>query len=81
MLVKRSNAGSLVVTNLCIAIFAALSFAMLKCEQAFMVTSVLCRVYTNVLCRVNGFDDQERNLAFVKMNFQILRVKFYALQF
>jgi len=27
---------------------------------------------------LNGFDDQERNLTFVKTNFQVLTLKFYA---
>jgi len=28
---------------------------------------------------LNGFDDQERNLTFVKTDFQVLKFKFYAL--
>jgi len=34
----------------------------------------LCRVY-------NGFDDQERNLRFMKTNFQVLKLKSHACNF
>jgi len=30
---------------------------------------------------LNVFDDQERNLTFVKTNFQVLKIKFYACNF
>jgi len=30
---------------------------------------------------LDGFDDQERNLTFVKMNFQVLKLKFHACSF
>jgi len=30
---------------------------------------------------LTGFDDQERNLTFVKMNFQVLKLKFHACSF
>jgi len=35
------------------------------------------------LCRatLNSFDDQERNLTFVKTNFQVLKLKFHACSF
>jgi len=30
---------------------------------------------------LNGFDDQERNLTFVKIDFQVLKLKFHACNF
>jgi len=33
---------------------------------------------TNAAFTLNGFDDQERNLMFVKMDFQVLKLKFLA---
>jgi len=30
---------------------------------------------------LNGFDDQERNMTFVKMYFQVLKLKFHACNF
>jgi len=35
-----------------------------------------CGVFT-----LNGFDDQERNLTFVKTDFQVLKLKFHACNF
>jgi len=36
---------------------------------------------TNAAFTLIGFDNQERNLAFVKMDFQLLKLKFHACNF
>jgi len=36
---------------------------------------------TNAAFTLNGFDDQERNLTFVKTDFQVLKLKFYSYNF
>jgi len=44
-------------------------------------TVLIARVELNAALTLNGFDDQERNLAFVKTDFQVLKLKFYACNF
>jgi len=34
-------------------------------------------LHRNVAFTHNGFDDQERNLTFIKMDFQVLKLKFH----
>jgi len=41
--------------------------------------SLLDRPVSNAAFTLSGFDDQERNLAFVKTAFQVLKLKFLAL--
>jgi len=36
---------------------------------------------SNAAFTLNGFDDQERNLMFVKNNFQVLKLNFHACNF
>jgi len=40
--------------------------------------SFVCKMKTYAAFIHNGFDDQERNLIFVKMDIQVLKLKFHA---
>jgi len=42
------------------------------------MVGIVIATLTNAMFTLNGFDDQERNLMFVKMNFQVLKLIFYA---
>jgi len=38
-------------------------------------------VFSNAAFTLNGFDNEERNLTFVKTDFQVLKLKFHACNF
>jgi len=42
---------------------------------------VMVYIECNAAFTLNGFDDQERNLTFVKTDFQVLKLKFHACNF
>jgi len=44
-------------------------------------TTAVAFYETNAAFTLNGFDDQERNLTFVKTNFRVLKLKFHAYNF
>jgi len=47
---------------------------------AKLLTNAKCvDMQSNAAFTHNGFDNQERNLTFVKTDFQVLKLKFYAL--
>jgi len=53
-----------------------------KLERAKMFgCTVNCVIQTDAAFTLDGFDDQERNLTFVKTGFQVLKLKFYSCNF
>jgi len=51
-------------------------------ELIFLCLCAIIRRYVGVSAfTLKGFDDQERNLMFVKMDFQVLKLKFHACNF
>jgi len=49
-------------------------------EKIFILSSLKSNK-TNAAFTLNGFEDQERNLTFVKTNFQVLKLKLHTSNF
>jgi len=64
----------------------SMKFLTENANREVVVTSSLyeeavCKIFENTALTLYGFDDQERNLTFVKTDFQVLKLKFHACSF